>query len=124
MAWAHGGCAQDAGDGPAAAAASSDPPKSASALEVAPPAARTDWTAAGELKERIEGEIAELEALVEVQTALLQWNRARAEAGLAPVSLSPDVCVGAALAAWCRLLPGTFGAALAATPGGQGDDGR
>ena len=40
---------------------------------------------------------------------LLQWNRERIKTGRAPALLPARLCREAALAAWCPLLPATFG---------------
>ena len=89
-----------------------------------PGAAAADWTGVAVLKERIEGEIAELEALAAAQEELLEWNRSRAEIGLEPAALDPGVCLGEALEGWCPLLPATFGAVPADGASGRADDGR
>ena len=56
-------------------------------------------------------EIVTLSALREAQMALLAWNLESAKTGAASTSLPGTLCEEPALAAWCRLLPATFGAA-------------
>lgn len=116
--WAPAGAAVDAGIG--ASTAGSPRPEAAVEADRAG-AASARWAGAAALKERIEGEIVELEALAAAQDTLIEWNRSRAEIGLAPAGLSREVCLGQALEAWCPLLPATFGADGA---GGWADGGR
>ena len=59
--------------------------------------------------EALREEIATLAALRDAQAALLAWNRERAGTGEAPASLPGNLCAEPALAAWCPLLPATFG---------------
>ena len=63
-----------------------------------------------EAMEMLREEIVTLTALREAQTALLAWNLERAKTGAASRSLPGALCEEPALAAWCRLLPATFGA--------------
>ena len=104
--WAAGASGED-GDTGAVTAESAEP---LAATEGSPGAGSSaDWRGVARLKERIEGEIVELEALAAAQAALVEWNRTRASADLPPAALSSDVCVGDALERWCGLLPATFG---------------
>ena len=61
--------------------------------------------------ERLRAEIVMLSGLRRAQLELLQWNRERIKTGRAPALLPARLCREAALAAWCALLPATFGAA-------------
>lgn len=63
-----------------------------------------------EAMEMLREEIVTLTALREAQTALLAWNLESAKTGAPSRSLPGAVCEEPALAAWCRLLPATFGA--------------
>ena len=60
--------------------------------------------------ETLREEIATLQALRDAQAALVSWNRESAKTGEAPASLPAALCAEPALAAWCPLLPATFGA--------------
>lgn len=64
-----------------------------------------------EAMEMLREEIVTLSALREAQTALLAWNLESAKTGAASTSLPGALCEEPALAAWCRLLPATFGTA-------------
>ena len=64
-----------------------------------------------EAMEALREEIVTLSALREAQTALLAWNLESAKTSAASTSLPGTLCEEPALAAWCRLLPATFGAA-------------
>ena len=64
-----------------------------------------------EAMEMLREEIVTLTALREAQTALLAWNLESAKTGAASTSLPGTLCEERALAAWCRLLPATFGIA-------------
>ena len=66
--------------------------------------------------ERLQAEIGVLRMLAGAQAALLAWNRARSEGGAAPAVLSQALCAEPALASWCRVLPGTFGADAGTAP--------
>ena len=61
--------------------------------------------------ERLRAGIVVLGGLHGAQRELLQWNRERIKTGRAPALLPARLCREAALAAWCALLPATFGAA-------------
>lgn len=61
--------------------------------------------------EALREEIATLRALGDAQQALLAWNRESARSGAAPQALPAALCDDPAIAAWCALLPATFGAA-------------
>ena len=61
--------------------------------------------------ERLRAGIVVLGGLRDAQRELLQWNRERIKTGRAPALLPARLCREAALAAWCPLLPATFGAA-------------
>ena len=61
--------------------------------------------------EALREEIATLRALGDAQRALLAWNRESARSGAAPQALPVALCDDPAIAAWCALLPATFGAA-------------
>ena len=75
--------------------------------------------------ERMQAEIGVLRALAGAQTALLAWNRERAESGAGPAVLGPHLCAEEGLAPWCRVLPATFGADAATAAGGRdGKDGE
>ena len=67
--------------------------------------------------ERLRAGIVVLGGLRDAQRELLQWNRERIKTGRAPALLPARLCREAALAAWCALLPATFGAASRATAG-------
>ena len=71
--------------------------------------------------ERLRGEIQTLAAIRDAQAALLAWNRERARTGVPPAALSAAPCRDPALAAWCPLLPATFGKDMSGeNPGGNG----
>ena len=59
--------------------------------------------------ERLRAEIVMLSGLRDAQRELLQWNRERIKTGRAPALLPARLCREVALAAWCPLLPATFG---------------
>ena len=59
--------------------------------------------------ERLRAEIVMLSGLRDAQQGLLQWNRERIKTGRAPAVLPPRLCREMPLAAWCPLLPATFG---------------
>ena len=59
--------------------------------------------------ERLRAEIVVLGGLHGAQRELLQWNRERIKTGRAPALLPARLCREVALAAWCPLLPATFG---------------
>ena len=59
--------------------------------------------------EELQEEIQVLAALRDAQEALLAWNRESARSGAAPRALPAAVCDDPVLAAWCGLLPATFG---------------
>ena len=61
--------------------------------------------------ERLRAEIVTLGGLHGAQQELLQWNRERIKTGRPPALLPTRLCREAALAAWCPLLPATFGLA-------------
>ena len=50
-----------------------------------------------------------LGGLRDAQLELLHWNRERIKTGRAPALLPDRLCREVALAAWCPLLPATFG---------------
>ena len=60
--------------------------------------------------EALQEEIQVLASLRDAQAALLAWNRESARTGLPPAALPERLCDDPALAAWCALLPATFGA--------------
>ena len=60
--------------------------------------------------EALREEIATLAALWDAQAALLAWNREGAKTGAPVQALPVGLCRDRALAAWCPLLPATFGA--------------
>ena len=60
--------------------------------------------------ERLRAEIGILTGLAAAQGELVAWNRLRAETGSGPAVLPVSLCVEAALAPWCLVLPATFGA--------------
>ena len=62
--------------------------------------------------EALREEIVTLAALRDAQAALLAWNRERASTGAPAQALPAGLCRDPALAAWCPLLPATFGAPL------------
>ena len=116
--WAAGVSGEDGNTG-AVTAESAEP---VATTEESPGAGGSaDWSGVARLKERIEGEIVELEALAAAQAALAEWNRARSAADLPPAALSPDVCVGDALEKWCGLLTATFGGFREDGEGGRAD---
>ena len=59
--------------------------------------------------ERLRAGIVMLSGLRDAQRELLQWNRERIKTGRAPALLPARLCREVALAAWCPLLPATFG---------------
>ena len=59
--------------------------------------------------ERLRAGIVVLGGLRDAQRELLQWNRERIKTGRAPALLPARLCREVALAAWCPLLPATFG---------------
>ena len=67
--------------------------------------------------ERLRAEIVMLSGLHGAQRELLQWNRERIKTGRAPSVLPPRLCREMPLAAWCPLLPATFGVASRAPAG-------
>ena len=67
--------------------------------------------------ERLRAEIVVLGGLHGAQRELLQWNRERIKTGRAPALLPARLCREVALAAWCPLLPATFGVASRAAAG-------
>ena len=67
--------------------------------------------------ERLRAEIVVLGGLHGAQRELLQWNRERIKTGAAPAVLPVRLCREMPLAAWCALLPATFGVAGRATAG-------
>ena len=60
--------------------------------------------------EALREEIVTLGALRDAQAALLSWNREGAKTGAPAQALPAGLCRERALAAWCPLLPATFGA--------------
>ena len=60
--------------------------------------------------EALREEIVTLSALRDAQAALLSWNREGAKTGAPAQALPAGLCRDRALAAWCPLLPATFGA--------------
>ena len=60
--------------------------------------------------EALREEIVTLAALRDAQAALLAWNREGAKTGAPAQALPAGLCRVRALAAWCPLLPATFGA--------------
>lgn len=78
------------------------------------PAAAEETPAAVRLRaiaamEELQEEIQVLAALRDAQEALLAWNRDSARSGAAAQALTASLCDDSALAAWCALLPATFG---------------
>ena len=76
-----------------------------------------DSDSAAQLRERalaameaLREEIVTLAALRDAQAALLSWNREGAKTGVPAQALPAGLCRDRALAAWCPLLPATFGA--------------
>ena len=67
--------------------------------------------------ERLRAGIVVLSGLHGAQRELLQWNRERIKTGRAPAVLPPRLCREMPLAAWCPLLPATFGVASRAAAG-------
>lgn len=61
--------------------------------------------------EALQEELQVLSSLRDAQAALLAWNRENARTGAAPQALPPRLCHEPAIAAWCPLLPATFGRA-------------
>ena len=61
--------------------------------------------------EALQEELQVLASLRDAQAALLGWNRESARTGLPPAALPEKLCDDPAIAAWCPLLPATFGAA-------------
>ena len=61
--------------------------------------------------EALQEELQVLASLRDAQAALLAWNRESARTGLPPAALPAALCDDPAIAAWCPLLPATFGAA-------------
>ena len=59
--------------------------------------------------EALQEEIVTLTALRDAQAALLSWNREGAKTGDPAQALPTRLCRDRALAAWCPLLPATFG---------------
>ena len=59
--------------------------------------------------ERLEAEVRTLRALAGAQSALLAWNRERAESGGGPAVLPEALCRDEEIRPWCRVLPATFG---------------
>ena len=60
--------------------------------------------------EALRDELQVLASIRDTQAALLAWNRESARTGIAPAALPEELCREPALAAWCPLLPATFGA--------------
>lgn len=60
--------------------------------------------------EALQEELQVLASLRDAQAALLAWNRESARTGLPPAALPEKLCDDPAIAAWCPLLPATFGA--------------
>ena len=60
--------------------------------------------------EALREEIVTLAALRDAQAALLSWNRESTKTGAPAQALPAGLCRDRALAAWCSLLPATFGA--------------
>ena len=60
--------------------------------------------------EALREEIVTLAALRDAQATLLSWNREGAKTGSPAQALPAGLCRDPALAAWCPLLPATFGA--------------
>ena len=59
--------------------------------------------------EALREEIVTLAALRDAQAALVSWNREGAKTGAPAWALPAGLCRDRALAAWCPLLPATFG---------------
>ena len=59
--------------------------------------------------EAMRDELQVLASIRDAQAALLAWNRESARTGIAPAALPKELCRDPALAAWCPLLPATFG---------------
>ena len=60
--------------------------------------------------ESLREELEILASLRDAQSALLAWNRESARTGAPSAALPAALCRNPALAAWCPLLPATFGA--------------
>ena len=60
--------------------------------------------------EALRDELQVLVSIRDAQAALLAWNRESARTGAPPAALPAALCLDPALAAWCPLLPATFGA--------------
>ena len=60
--------------------------------------------------EALQEELQVLASLRDAQAALLAWNRESARTGLPPAALPERLCDDPTIAAWCPLLPATFGA--------------
>ena len=67
--------------------------------------------------EALREEIVTLTALRDAQAALVSWNREGAKTGALAQALPAGLCRDRALAAWCPLLPATFG--TPSTDGGR-----
>ena len=61
--------------------------------------------------EALQEELQVLSSLRGAQAAMLAWNRESVRTGAAPQALPPSLCRDPAIAAWCPLLPATFGRA-------------
>ena len=59
--------------------------------------------------EALRDELQVLASIRDAQAALLAWNRESARTGVPPAALPAALCRDPALAAWCPLLPATFG---------------
>ena len=78
-----------------------------------PPAPAGAWKAAYAearvLVEELRAEVDAMNRLLEAQTEAMAWNAERAELGLWPMTLRPELCLEEENERWCRLFPATFG---------------
>ena len=83
-------------------ASSEEPPAPAGAWKDAYAEARV-------LVEELRAEVDAMQRLLEAQTEAMAWNAERAELGLWPMTLRPQLCLEEENERWCRLFPATFG---------------
>ena len=85
----------------------------AGAEEPRAPARAGAWAAAyadaRTLVEELRAEVDAMKRVREVQAEAMAWNEERAELGLWPVTLRPELCLDEENRRWCRLFPATFG---------------
>ncbi len=60
-------------------------------------------------QERLRDEMAVMRGIAAAQDLLARWNALRARAGEPPAALPAALCDRPGIAAWCRVLPATFG---------------